>query len=211
MLVIVQARLNSKRFKKKVLYHIKDKPIIKHVVDRLKKSKFKNDIVVATSKNKFDDRLVEYLKFNKIKYFRGSLKNVAMRLFNAANLSNNKKFVRISADSPLIDSKIMDKMIKLSRDKRFKSYDIITNVFPRTFPKGLSVEIIKTELLKKYLNKMNKDEKEHVTKYFYKFSQIFKIKNLNNFNKRKYRLNCAIDTFNDLKKVKKLMNSLKIT
>ena len=91
MLVIIQARLSSKRLRKKVLNNINNKPLIQHVVDRLKKSKFKNNIVVATSENKSDDYLEEYLKKNKIKYFRGSLANVTLRLYKTASLLKKKK------------------------------------------------------------------------------------------------------------------------
>ena len=62
MLAIIQARTNSKRFPKKVLHLIKGRPLIQHVVERVKKSKSVTDIIVATSKNKSDDNLVSFLK-----------------------------------------------------------------------------------------------------------------------------------------------------
>ena len=65
MLIIIQARSSSKRFKNKVLFEINKKPIIHHVVDRLKQSKFKNKIIVSTSKFNSDDKLVNYLKKKK--------------------------------------------------------------------------------------------------------------------------------------------------
>ena len=85
--------------------------------------------------------------------------------------------------------------------KALKKVDIFTNVFPRIFPKGQSVEIIKTKILKDNLKKMSDIEKEHVTQFFYKNSKKFHIKNLrlnktkNNFIKLKF----AIDTKRDLK------------
>ena len=65
MLIIVQARTNSHRFPKKILYKLENKPIIIHVLDRLKKSKFKNNLVVATSDKSSDDELVRLLKRKK--------------------------------------------------------------------------------------------------------------------------------------------------
>ena len=70
-----------------------------------------------------------------------------MRLYETANMNKAKYFVRINGDSPLIDPKLIDKAIKISKKK--KGYDIITNVFPRTFPKGQSVEVIKDIYSKK--------------------------------------------------------------
>ena len=90
---------------------------------------------------------------------------------------------------------IIDKAISIF--KKNKNYDLISNVFPRTFPKGQSVEIIRTRVLKKYLKNMNKFDKEHVTQYFYKNSEIFLIKNF--INKRKNKLiKTAIDSKRDL-------------
>ena len=73
--------------------------------------------------------MISYLKKNKINFFRGDLENVAMRLYKTAKKNKAKFFVRISGDSPLIDPKLIDKAIKMS--KGLKKYDIITNVFPR--------------------------------------------------------------------------------
>ena len=99
---------------------------------------------------------------------------MASRLYETAKANKAKFFVRISGDSPLIDPKIIDKAIKISHKQG--KYDIITNVFPRTFPKGQSVEVIKTSILKKYSKNFSKADKEHVTKYFYKNSNKFRVK-----------------------------------
>ena len=83
MLIIIQARTSSKRFKNKVLYKIYGKTLIEHVIDKIKKSRDAK-IVVATSKNKADDKLSKFLKKKKIDHYRGSLLNVAERLFHTA-------------------------------------------------------------------------------------------------------------------------------
>ncbi len=207
MLIIIQARTNSQRFPKKVLYKLENKPIIIHVLDRLKKSKFKNNLIVATSDTSSDDRLVRLLKKKKIKIYRGNLKNVSERLYETALKLKEKYFVRVSGDSPVIDVKILDRLIEIFKKKKYSNYDIITNVFPKTFPKGMSFEIIKREIISKNMKFMNKNEKEHVTKYFYKNSTKFKIKNLENFNKKKYNLNLTLDKKIDLKRIKIYLNN----
>ena len=207
LIVIIQARSNSKRFNNKVLYEIYNRPIIWHVVSKIKKSKNVKKIIIATSKNKSDDKLVKYLEKIKINYYRGSLTNVAKRLCDAAEKNKAKFFMRISADSPLIDPVIIDKAIKIFNNQK-KKYDIIANVFPRSYPKGQSVEIIKTAKLKHCLRKFNKEQKEHVTKYFYKNHKNFMIKNFMSVtNKAKIKL--AIDTKNDLKLILKKFNKKK--
>ena len=201
MIVIIQARSNSKRFKNKVLYKIYNKPIIWHVISKIKKSKNVKKIIVATSDKKTDDKLIKYLKNIKIDYFRGSLNNVAKRLCDAAEKNKANFFMRISADSPMIDTAIIDKALKIFNSQK-KKYDIITNVFPRSYPKGQSVEIIKTSKLRNFLNKFNKDQKEHVTRYFYKNYKKFMIKNFTSV-KNKTKIKLAIDTENDLKVILK--------
>ena len=80
MLAIIQARSDSKRFPKKVLKKVYGNPLIYHVITRVLKSKKISKVIVATSKNKSDDELVKYLKKIKIKFYRGSLANVAEKI-----------------------------------------------------------------------------------------------------------------------------------
>jgi spore coat polysaccharide biosynthesis protein SpsF (cytidylyltransferase family) len=206
LLCIIQARSNSKRFRNKVLHLVYGTPIIQHVVNRIKRSKKTNKLIVSSSLNKSDDNLIAYLKKNKIKFFRGDLKNVAMRLYETAKMNKANFFVRISGDSPLIDPKLVDKAIKIAHKE--KRYDIITNVFPRTFPEGQSVEIIKTSLIKKYSNNFSKLDKEHVTKYFYDNSDKFLIKNFT-FNDKNKIIKLSVDTKKDLKEILKKFNNKK--
>ena len=207
MIAIIQARSSSKRFKNKVLHSIKNKQLILHVVDSIKKSKKISTIIVATSNLKSDDNLVKLLKSKKIKIFRGGLKNVALRLSRAAQKYKIKNFLRVSGDSPVIDYKIIDKAIRLFN--KYPNYDLITNVFPKTFPSGQSVEIINTQILFKSLKKMNSLEKEHVTLYFYNNYKKFLIKNFRNTGYYDKKNNCSVDKISDLKKIIKILNEKK--
>ena len=98
-------------------------PLIQHVIDRVRNSKNIKQVVVSTSNKKSDEQLVKYLKKKKIEYFRGSLNNVALRLLNTAKKYKSKNFIRISGDSPLIDHKIINKAIKLSKKFIKQSYN----------------------------------------------------------------------------------------
>tara|TARA_B110000037_G_scaffold105762_1_gene122928 strand:- start:22 stop:654 length:633 start_codon:yes stop_codon:yes gene_type:complete len=196
MIAIIQARCNSRRFKNKVLSNFIKKPIIQHVVDNVKKTKKITKVIVATSKNKSDDKLAKFLREKKINFYRGSHLNVAKRLLDVAKKNNVNFFTRISADSPLINPRIIDSVISLYLLKK-KNKDLITNVFPRTFPKGQSIEIIRTSILKDNLRFFNSEDKEHVTRYFYKNYKNFSIINFKNKNKKKL-INMAVDTRRDL-------------
>ena len=206
MLSIIQARSNSKRFKNKVLFKINEKPIIQHVVSNVKKSKYVSKIIVATSNKKIYNNLIDFLKKKKIKFFRGDLENVALRLYSAAKKNNSAFFVRISADSPLIDYKLINKAIKIFRQNR--KIDLVTNIFPKTFPSGQSVEIVKTNILIQNLKFMSKSQKEHVTKFFYENNTKFLIKNFKCSSNSKYKnlKRMSVDFKTDIKKIKKYLD-----
>ncbi|MDA7604041.1 hypothetical protein N8724_01425 [Candidatus Pelagibacter sp.] len=205
MLVLIQARSSSARFKNKVLHSIYGEPLIWHVINKINKSKNKIKLIVATSKHESDDKLVRYLKLQNIDFYRGSLNNVALRLYNAAKKFKSNKFVRISGDSPLFDTKLLDKALLI--EKKLKSFDLITNIFPRSFPSGQSIEIIKTSIIRKYLYKFNSRDKEHVTTFFYRNNKNFIIRNFVTCNKTKTNnLKLSIDTKKDLYEIKKRIN-----
>ena len=175
--------------------------------EKIKKSK-KVDIIISTSKNKEDDKLVKFLINKKIRYHRGPLNNVAKRLYDTAIFKKQNYFLRISGDSPLIDFRLINKIINIF--EKNKNFDLITNTYPRTFPSGQSVEIIRTATLGKSLKFFSKLDKEHVTRYFYRNSKKFKIKNF--INKQQYNIKkLSIDTPNELKLILKLFNKKKFS
>ena len=200
MLILIQSRLNSARFPGKALHKINDVPLILRVYKQIKKSKYRNKVVVALSNAQSDNKLAFFLKEKKINFFRGSLNNVAKRLFDTSVKHKSKFFMRINGDSPLIKASIIDRAIELHKNN--KKYDIITNVMPRTYPKGQSVEIISTEILNKYLKFFNKFDKEHVTTFFYKQKNLFLIKNFKSKLLRS-KINQCIDYPSDIKRLNK--------
>ena len=204
MIAIIQARSSSKRFKNKVMKIVYGKPLISYVIESVKKSKKIKKIVVATSTNKSDDKLVNFLIKNKINFYRGSLANVAMRLLDAAKIYRVPYFVRISGDSPFIDYKLINRAIDIKK-KLFNKYDLITNIFPRTFSSGMSVEIIKTKSLEKTINKFSKFDLEHVTAYFYKNHNSFKIKNFK--SQKKTKIKYSIDRPIEINRLRRLFKN----
>jgi len=207
VLVLIQARMNSKRFPKKVLFKIYNKEILSHIISRIKKCCNNVNIVVATSKKKFDLPIIKLCKREKIKYFRGELEDVANRLLCAAKKFKSKHFIRICGDSPLIDPVIIDKLINISKKK--KQFDLISNRHDKSTPSGQTVEIIKTKSLEKaYESFFLKKHYEHVTSFFYENKKNFLIFNTSLF-KKKSNLNLTVDNKNDLKKIRVLFKKMK--
>ncbi len=195
MNIIIQARLSSKRLPSKVLIKIKKKYLLDYLLDRLKFSSFKNKIFIATSNEKSDDPIEAYCKKRKLSCFRGDLDNVSKRFYDLINHYDLKSFMRLCADSPLIDPQIVDKGISIFKKKNF---DLVTNKFPRSFPIGQTIEILNA---KKYLDTFNlvktKNEKENVTEHLYKNSSFFNIKNFKCRKNLSFQ-NLAIDNKNNL-------------
>ncbi len=198
--ILIQARFNSRRMPGKVIKKIANKEMLLHVHDNCKKSKIKN-ILILTSKNKSDDPIVNLCQKKKIKYFRGNLKNVYFRYIQAIKKFKIKNFLRITADSPLIDHKLINLVFNKFKKKK---YDIVTNVFPRSYPVGQSVEMINSKIFIKNFKFLKNNEKEHITAFFYKNYFKFKIFNIRN-KKNLSKINLSVNTKEDFRRIKKII------
>ncbi|MAV57011.1 MAG: acylneuraminate cytidylyltransferase [Candidatus Pelagibacter sp.] len=204
--IIIQARATSKRFPNKIFKKIEKITVLEHVLKRVKKIKFRNKIIIASTINKTNSKIIKIAKDNNCNYFFGPEKNVLKRFYLSANKFKIKNIVRISADSPFIDPKIIDKFCKIFNKGKF---DVVTNLFRPTYPKGMSVEIFNYKTLKNvYLFAKSKHDKEHVTPFIYKNPNKFIIKNF--YLKRSLRkYNFAIDRPKDLKYLTKIYIKLR--
>ena len=201
MICILQARMSSKRLKGKIMKKLSGKTIISRVVKQIQKSKKIKKIIIATSTKKEDDLIEKFCKKNKLIFYRGSLENVALRFLHIQKKFNLKSFVRINCDSPLINPKLIDKLINKYNEG---DYDIVTNIFPRSFPKGQSVEVIKSKTFLKAYSLFKKKHFEHVTNFFYDNYKKFKIFNLLS-SKNFSDLRLCVDTKSDLKRLRELL------
>jgi len=112
IVAIIQARMGSTRLPGKVLLDIVGKPMLWHIVNRLRYSKLINRIVVGTSINKKDDLIENFCKEYKIDFYRGSEEDVLDRYYQTAKVFEANIIIRITADCPLIDPEIVDLVIK---------------------------------------------------------------------------------------------------
>ena len=202
---IIQARCESIRFPNKILSNINDLTSIEILIKRISKSKFIEEIIVATSNNIANKKLIEILKRNKIKYFIGDQENVLERYYKVAKKFRIKTIIRLTGDNPLIDSKIIDSFIlKFLKNK----YDYISDSTPPTFPDGMDVEIFNFRTLKKvYEQNPKKYDKEHVTTLI-KNNEKF-IKGIKKLSKDFSFLRITLDEKEDLICIKKIFNYFK--
>lgn len=170
--IIVQAREDSVRFPKKVLFPISKKPLILKLLERLSYSKLKDLIIVAIPKNKRNINLESALKKNKFIVFKGDEHNVLKRYYDAAKKYKVDIVIRITADCPFSDPTLIDKLITLLIDKNF---DYVSNTLKPTYPDGLDTEVFTFKVLKEAHTKAkNKYDKEHVTPYIKRNKRIKK-------------------------------------
>lgn len=199
LIIIIQSRMTSQRYPGKMLAPFLGKPVLAHVVQRLKKTLINPLIVLATSKEIADDPLAIYGQHLGLKVVRGSRNDVMKRFVLSLNKYECDAFFRVCGDSPLLLSFLFDKAVSIYKSS---SYDIVTNVHPRTFPIGMSVELVKTktfiEAEKKIID--NKD-REHITKYFYNHPNNFKIYNIESFKNINSNLKLAVDEPKDIQKL----------
>lgn len=207
VIACIQARMGSTRLKKKALRKILGKTLIEHIFNRLKTSREINDIVLATSLKKENDILVKHAKDIGLKYYRGSEEDLVSRYYETCKEFKANAIVRITGDCPLVDPKLVDKMVKIYR-RNYKKIDLVTNIFPRTFPDGLDTEILPLSTLKK-LNEEVKDTfyRESLTVYIMENSQKFRISNFKN-SKDLSSMRLTIDYLKDLVFVKKIYRAL---
>jgi spore coat polysaccharide biosynthesis protein SpsF len=202
--IIVQARMSSQRLPDKVLTKVNGKPLLQYLLERLNNCSSIDQVIVATSNEKSDDSIALFCEEYGAKYFRGPLENVAKRFMMVIEEYNLDAFVRICGDSPILDQQLIDRGVKLFNS----GFDLVTNVWPRSYPLGQSVEIVRSDTFKEIFKKMSKiSDFEHVTKYFYDHSDKFKIKNFSNdINLSDYSL--VVDTPHDLKHIEKIINCM---
>jgi spore coat polysaccharide biosynthesis protein SpsF len=170
---IVQARMSSRRLPGKSLRLLGGKPMLQYVLESLTQVDELAGTLVATSTDTSDDPIAELCERFATPCFRGSLDNVAERFLEAARAHSFSAFVRVSGDSPLLDPRLVTRAIDLFGES---DADLATNVFPRTYPAGMSVEVIKTEAFERVVPKLSEpDDREHVTSFFYRNAADFQI------------------------------------
>ena len=196
--VIIQARMSSKRFPGKVLYNIAGKPLLQYMLERIARCDSPDVVMIATSLEETDSPIENFCRANGVLCFRGPLQNVAERFIQIIDKYNLDGFARICGDSPLLDHRIIDQAINIFREGES---EMVTNVLPRSYPIGQSVEVLNTPIYKTAYRLMNRQgDLEHVTPYFHRNQKKFKIRNFKSpADYSKIRL--CIDTPQDMKTI----------
>ena len=196
--LIIFIRLNSKRLKNKGLLKIGNLSVLEIVLKRCLYIFPKKKIVIATSKNKIDDKILNIAKKNKIKVFRGSENNVRKRTIDCCLKFKIDAFIRMNSDRPFLNYVQLKNMInKFNTNK----YDILTNCLSKNKIKGLSLEIIKFNVFRNIFKKIIKSDNEHIFNYFYRNKKYFKIYNVQQ-SEFKIKEGLSLDDNKDFERIK---------
>lgn len=206
IVAIIQARMGSTRLPGKVLKLVNRKPLLAYQLERLKSSKFIDEIVISTTTKKSDDEIEAFCIKNSVSYYRGSETDVLERYYETAVKFQADIIIRITSDCPLIDSQVVDKVIKYYIDNQ--NLDYVANTIHRTYPRGLDTEVFSFKALKHVHSKAFLErDREHVTAYFYSSNGKFKIGSVqNDKDYSKYRW--TVDTAEDFELIKLIIETL---
>jgi spore coat polysaccharide biosynthesis protein SpsF len=178
ILAILQARVGSSRLHGKVLKEVLGKPLIQYEIERIKRSKKIDKLVLATSDREEDKQLTSVAGNSEIESFPGSENDVLDRYYQCARLYNPDAVVRLTGDMPIHDPDVIDKVITIYEQNQV---DYVSNTYETSYPDGLDTEVMEMSALEMaYKEATLPSEREHVTPYIYN--------NANSYGKRLFKM-----------------------
>lgn len=204
---VIFSRLDSKRLPGKALKPFAGRPLLGHVIDRALAAAKPDMVIVATTDRPTDDELAAFAENQGVKVFRGSHLDVLGRALACAEAFKLTALGRISGDSPFIDPKLIDRMIVTHNEV---GAEVTTNLHPRTFPMGMSFEVIAIEALRRLASLTDElVHREHVTTYIYENSEKFGIHNVTSGIEGSEKVPLVVDSIDDLVQANWLVRRLK--
>jgi spore coat polysaccharide biosynthesis protein SpsF len=176
VVAIIQARVGSTRLPGKVLADLAGEPMLARVVNRSRRAQTFDEVVIATTSQPGDNAIVEMCVAREWPYFRGSEDDVLDRYYQAAIMYRAEAVARITSDCPLIDPKIIDRVVQVFLDGQ-PEIDYVSNGYPRsTFPRGLDTEVMRLSVLEQaWREDRNPAWREHVTPYILRNPKLFRL------------------------------------
>lgn len=176
VLVVIQARKGSTRLPSKVLLDLAGRPVLAHVIERMRRSRLTSDFIVATTINRDDLAIVGLCAAMGVRVYCGHEQDPLERYYQAARLFGADHVVRIKGDCPAIDPQILDEAIRLHLAT---AADYTTNTVERSYPVGQDVEILTRETLERVWRSAElMSEREHITLHIHKHADAFRISHL---------------------------------
>ena len=206
IILMIQARIGSNRLPEKVLKSIEGKPMIWHVINRVKKIPNLQQIILITTQKEEDNELAKIADEHEISLFRGDENDVLNRHYECAVSNKADHIIRITGDCPLIDPNIVQKILEFYLEN---NYDYVSNTINPTFPDGLDTEIFSFKtLMDSNENAKLPSEREHVTPYITNHPEKFNLFNFENERDLSF-LRWTVDEELDLQLIKKIYEKMR--
>lgn len=204
--VIIQARLGSSRLPGKVLTDIEGKPMLWHIIQRVKQAKKVDKVIVATTDLKEDEKVVDVAKSCGVDFFQGSEHDVLDRYYQAAKTFGATTIVRVTGDCPVVDPVLLDRVVEFFLQG---GYDHVSTAYPKaTFPDGLDLWVFSFSALEKAWKEARLvSEREHVTPYMWSHPELFNIATFEN-SKDLSHMRWTVDEEKDLRFIKEIYKRL---
>tara|TARA_Y100001958_G_C21241087_1_gene568840 strand:- start:794 stop:1555 length:762 start_codon:yes stop_codon:yes gene_type:complete len=178
--LVIQARNSSTRFPFKIMKDLCGKNILERILERVKKVKLIDEIIVATTKREEDDIIVNIAKKNAVSYFRGSTNNLIDRYYKAVKDKKFSHILRLPSDNPIPDFEEFDRLIKYHVNSKNDFSSNICDFLNNGYPDGIGVEIYSLKTIKKIWElEKNKYNQEHITPCIYNYLKRKKNKKFN--------------------------------
>lgn len=201
---IIQARYSSERLPGKVLLDICGKPMLWHIVQRIKYVKGQDGIVVAVSTNQNDQKIIKLCQSAKIHWYQGSEHDVLSRFIEVGKREKADIIIRVTGDNPLVEPLFIEEALK-----QFKTENL-DYVSVKGCPLGCGIEVISGKALKvAEIEGKEKYHREHVTPYIYEHKERFKTSEYlvpEMFKRPELRL--TVDEKEDLELIREIYNHL---
>jgi spore coat polysaccharide biosynthesis protein SpsF len=201
---VIAARSDSSRLPGKALRMVADRPLVGYVIERAKRIGGLAALALATTDRPVDDELAAFARACGVGVCRGATDDVAGRLHACAAGFGADYLVRLNGDSPFLDPASLEEGLAQAAE----GYDVITSVPGRTFPYGVSVEIVRCAALRDALPKMTAEDREHVMPYFYRNATSYRIRELSSPRPELAEARMVVDTEEDLRVFEQVVATL---
>ncbi|MDD4900558.1 MAG: glycosyltransferase family protein [Patescibacteria group bacterium] len=202
----IEARMSATRLPGKVLLPLAGAPVLTRIIERLNRSKYIDEICVATTVNPADDAIIKLCEEKKYEYFRGSEDDVLARVLRTAEMCRAEIIVEGMADSPLVDWRQVDYLLNMLVDGK---YDYVSNEIGETFSLGFDMRVFPYSVLKETESLVTDPEHhEHVALYIYTHPEKYKIGIWNAAGKMRWpELRLTLDTPKDYELIRRVYDN----
>lgn len=203
----VEARMESSRLPGKTLAPILGRPMLEVLIERVRRARRVDQIVVATTDHAADQPIEELARRLGVGCFGGSSEDVLDRVLKASQAHQADLIVELTGDCPLLDPEVIDQVIALFLSGE---YDYVSNVLARTYPRGLDTQVFPVRVLEEVAAlTLEPADRENVSLYIYEHPERYRLGNLEAPPELRHpELRLTVDTAQDLELVREIYQRL---